>query len=112
MTPRAVIDAHDVLDRLGGGGVEAGGRLVEEQHGGIAGEGARQRQPLLFAAGQAPRRPALEARQPDIGHQFADAGFALRARHLGRGQRVTDIAGGAAPQHGRALEHDGAPGRG
>jgi hypothetical protein len=39
----------DVLDRLGGEGIEAGGRLVEKQHFGIARQRAGQRQALLFA---------------------------------------------------------------
>ena len=55
--------AHDVLDRLGGGGIEAGGRLVEKQHFGIARQRARQRQPLLFAARQPPRRTAVRVRR-------------------------------------------------
>ena len=100
--------ADDVLDRLGGGRIEARGRLVEEQHLGVARERARQRQPLLLAAGQPPRRAAAEAREPDQREQFGDAAGARGARHAGGGERVADVAGGAAPEHHRALEHDGA----
>ena len=103
--------AHDVLDRLGGGGIEAGGRLVEEQKIGVARERARQRQPLLLAARQPARRPALEPADADVGHQLRDARCAPRARHVRGGERIADIAGGAAPQHGGALEQEGAPGR-
>src|SRR5262249_18147022 len=44
--------ADDVLDRLGRGGVEARARLVEAEHLRRLGERARQRQPLLLAAGE------------------------------------------------------------
>ena len=104
--------AHDVLDRLGGGGIEAGGRLVEKQHGRIARQRARQRQPLLLAAGQPPRRAALEACRARPARAVRRRASSRSARGTsGGGQRVTDIAGGAAPEHGRALEHDGAPRR-
>ena len=63
LTPRARDGADDVLDRLGGGGIEARGRLVEKQHLRIARERARQRQPLLLAAGQPPRRPVGRGRR-------------------------------------------------
>ena len=56
--------ADDVLDRLGGGRIEARGRLVEKQHLRIPGERARQRQPLLLAAGQLARRAVAEAVSP------------------------------------------------
>ena len=108
MTPRAVDGAHDVLDRLGGGGIEAGGRLVEKQQGRIARQRAGERQPLLLAAGQPACRTAFEPAEPDIGKQFGGALGALVPRHAGRGQRVADIAGGAAAEHRRALEQDGA----
>ena len=39
----------DVLDEFRLRGVEAGGRLVEEQHFGVAGQRAGERQALLFA---------------------------------------------------------------
>ena len=52
--------ADDVLDRLGRGGIEARGRLVEKQHLRVARQRAGKRQPLLLAAGQA-AAPAARA---------------------------------------------------
>src|SRR5262249_2695698 len=40
--------------------------------------------------------------------EFERVGSASRARHAGGGERIADIAGGAAAQHRRPLEHDGA----
>ena len=112
LMPRCADGADDVLDRLGGGGIEARGRLVEEQHGGIARERARQREPLLLAAGQPPRRhDRPSCAEADQLQQFADAARVFGARHAGGAQRVADIGGRAAPQHHRPLEHDRAPRR-
>src|SRR5260370_1126062 len=47
--------AQDILDRLGGGRIEARGRLVQEQHLGVAGERAGERKTLLLAARQPSR---------------------------------------------------------
>ena len=103
--------ADDVLDRLGGGRIEAGGRLVEKQHGRVARQRARQRQPLLLAARKPARRTPPRPSRPTSASS-SSARLARWSRGTsGRGQRVADIAGGAAPQHGRALEHDGAPRR-
>jgi len=47
----AVADSADkVLHRLGCGGIKTRSCFVKEQHGGVAGEGARKREALLFAA--------------------------------------------------------------
>ena len=67
---------------LGGGGVEARGRLVEEQHLRIAGERASKRQPLLLAAGQPPRRTIAQPGKSDQREQFLDP-----RRPLRRGRR-------------------------
>src|SRR5437667_7965 len=64
--------ANDILDRLGGSGIETRGRLVEEQHGRVAGESAREREALLLAAGQSPRGSARRVLQSDQGQQFVD----------------------------------------
>ena len=56
LTPDGRDGAHDVLHRLGGGGIEARGRLVEKQDFRIARERAREREPLLLAAGKFSRR--------------------------------------------------------
>ena len=104
--------AHDVLDRLGGGGIEAGGRLVEEQHAGSRASARASASRCCSPPDSRRAGPALEARRarPAASSSAARSG-ALGARHAGGGQRVTDIAGGAAPEHDRALEHDGAPRR-
>ena len=48
----------DRLDLARRAGIEVRGRLVEEQHLGVQRPGARQREPLLLAAGEHARRPA------------------------------------------------------
>src|SRR5262244_525983 len=100
--------ADDVLDRLGRGRIEARGRLVEHEDLRLLGERARERQPLLLAAGELSRRPAAEPEKADGGGELVDAGSTLCARHAGCRKRITDVAGGAAAEHRRALEHDGA----
>ena len=63
---------HDLLDAAGRGRIEARGGLVEQQDFGIARQRARQRQPLLLAAGQPPRRPRRQigqARRDRAGRQ-------------------------------------------
>jgi hypothetical protein len=49
---------------LPGGGVEPGGRLVEEQQPRPADDPERQVEPALLAAGQLPDRAPLEAASP------------------------------------------------
>ena len=53
---------------------------------GIAGERAREREPLLLAAGQPPRRTLARLLEPDQREQFADARIAVRARDARRSQ--------------------------
>src|SRR5215472_14456477 len=100
--------ADDVLDCLRCGRIEARGRLVEHEDLRFLGERARERQPLLLAAGELSRRPAAEPEKTDGGGELVDAGTALCTRHAGGRKRITDVAGGAAAEHRRALEHDGA----
>ena len=64
-------------------GVEMGDRLVEQRHGGPLDEGARERDPLLLAAGQLGRQPRtqvayLEEIQQDV--DAADVGPATVRR--------------------------------
>ena len=93
--------ADDVLHRLGGGGIEACGRLVEKQHGRIARERARQRQPLLLAAGQSARGAIGETSEADQFEQFARCGArAPRAecrRRAARSGYWRRRCGGASP---------------
>ena len=92
-------------------GIEARGRLVEEQHLRLAGERARERQPLLLAAGQPARRPLAEPVEADQREQLARRAPRARRADAGGRERVADIGGRAAAQHHRPLEHDGAPRR-
>ena len=80
--------ADDVLDRLGGGRIEARGRLVEKQHLRIPGERARERQPLLLAAGELARRPLAEPVE-------ADQRRAARRHGRSRSARATPAAASA-----------------
>src|SRR5712671_3856010 len=100
--------AQDVLDRLGGGRIEARGRLVQEQHLGVAGERAREREPLLLAARQPSRGPARKMREARLSQEVGNALPAGGARDSRRMKRVADVAGDRAAQHHRALEHHGA----
>src|SRR5262249_59746499 len=95
-------------DGLGGGGRGAGGGLMEEEVLRLLGGRACERKPLLLAAGELARWPAVEPGKTDELAEFERVGSASRARHAGGGERIADIAGGAAAQHRRPLEHDGA----
>ena len=53
---RRVQCRDDPLDLVRGAGIEVRGRLVEEEHFGLQRPGAREREPLLLAAGQHARR--------------------------------------------------------
>ncbi len=97
--------AHDVLDRARRLGVEAGRRLVEEQHLGPQRPRPRQRQPLLLAARQHPRRPRGQRAQAHFGQRVVDAPLRVRAVDAGQRQRVADVRGGRAAQQHRPLEH-------
>src|SRR5499433_2467844 len=97
--------ANDVLDCLGCGRIEARGRLVQKENVRLLGKRARERQPLLLAAGKLSCRPAAEA---DQGAELIQAPVARSALHAGGRERVADVAGGAAAKHHRALKHDGA----
>src|SRR5262245_14373123 len=100
--------AYYLLDRLGCGRSESRGPLVEQKNLRPLGERAREREPLLLAAGELSRRPAAEPGKADDSGELGDAGRALRARYAGGRKRITDVAGGAAAEHRRALEYDGA----
>ena len=57
--------ADDALDRLGGAGVKAGGRFVEQQQARAHRPGAGQRQALALAAGKQAGRVACAIGQAD-----------------------------------------------
>src|SRR5215467_479674 len=83
--------ADDVLNRLSRGGIEACGRLVEQQDLRFLGERARERQPLLLAARELARRPAAEPDQADERTELVGAGSALAARYPGGRERIMDV---------------------
>src|SRR5262249_52828432 len=58
--------------------------------------------------GELARWPALEPGKTDERAELEGTGSAPRARHAGGGERIAHVAGGAAAQHSRPLEHDGA----
>ena len=73
----------------------------------------RARAPARAAAARRRRACAPAARracEADQREQLADARCVLGARNAGGFERVADVGGGAAPEHHRALEHDGAVG--
>src|SRR5262249_57041527 len=91
-----------------GGWRGAGGGLMEEEDRRLLGERAGERKPLLLAAGELARWPALEPGKTDERAELKGVGAAPRPRHAGGGERIADIARGTAAQHRRPLEHDGA----
>src|SRR5262245_57206056 len=54
------------------------------------------------------RWPALEPVKTDERAELKRVGSASRARHAGGGERIADVARGAAAKHRRPLEYDGA----
>ena len=68
---------NDVDDFVARVGVERGRRLVGHDHARLAGEGSRDRHPLLLSAGQFPRPLMLVAAETDAGEQ----GIRHGARH-------------------------------
>ena len=61
--PTPVRPADQLFDRVGGSGIEARGGLVEEEHPGVAGERAGNREALLLAPRQDARGPVREIAQ-------------------------------------------------
>ncbi len=96
----------DVLDREHRGGVEAGGRLVEEQHLGVGGQRAGQRQALLLAA-----REQAGGLVGLVGEADAvEERVRRRARVLAAGlQHEVEVGGDRAAQQDRLLEHQRLP---
>ena len=76
---------HDLADtgpdRCGVLGIEHRRRLVEQQHGGLESQGARERQALLLTAGQRVGRRVLRHGEADRGQGGGDARGHGRARH-------------------------------
>ena len=85
-----------------GGRIERAGRLVAQQHGRILGDGARDRHPLLFAAGQLGREMVEPVAQPHQPQRL------FRAHRRGRnfGHRSDVLACGEAGNQVIELEHE------
>ena len=75
---------HEIDDPGAGAGVEIAGGLVGEEHLGPGAEGARERDPLLLAAGELGRIVVAAVAQPDAGQQLGGA----RRRRPRRGARA------------------------
>jgi hypothetical protein len=100
-------DANDnILHGLGCRGVEACGRLVEEEHLRCTGKRAREGEALLFAARQLPRGPVRQARKANLSEQVRHRGGIGRPSR--RREREDDVGSCASPQHHWLLKHDGA----
>src|SRR5579863_255780 len=104
--------AHDVLDCLGSGRVKACGRLVQEEHCGVARKGTRHREPLLLTARELASRPIGDRFQTDDPQQVSQAALAIGAEDTRGGQRIGEIGGATPAQHRGALKDDGTSRRG
>ncbi|EGE55388.1 hypothetical protein RHECNPAF_930033 [Rhizobium etli CNPAF512] len=74
-------------------GVEIGERFIEQQHVGLADQGARQRHALLLAAGKLGRPPAHQIADLDEGGDLVDLLADLGGRHTLYLQRKADVFG-------------------
>src|SRR5450631_3228033 len=63
--------------------IERRGRLIEQQHARVRGNGARNRNALLLAAGQMPRQRAGTVAEADAFEQFSRAPVGVRPRNAG-----------------------------
>lgn len=90
---------HDVLDGARAGGIEAGRRLVEEQHLRRECPCPGQRELLLFADGQDARRVICEAAEVSPSKDVIDACRPFSARDAAERQRVSDVGGNRTAQH-------------
>ena len=109
-------DAHDLVLQVGAGqGVERRERLVEQQHIGVGGQGARHRHALAHAAGELGGLFVDGGREAHHGHialhPLGALGRAFAGEHAVHRQR--HVVAHAEPGHQRiALEHDAAVGAG
>src|SRR5262249_6114913 len=82
--------ADHVLDRLGRSRTGARGGLTGQEDWRLRGGGGGERKPLLLAAGELARWPALEPVKTDERAELKRVGSASRARHAGGGERIAD----------------------
>src|SRR5689334_19627381 len=66
--------------------------------------GAREREALLFAAGEDARRTVHQMLEPYFLERLDGGWLALDERHAGEVQRIKHVPQRRAPQHHRALE--------
>ena len=108
-----VADGGEPIEEcVGAGRVEVGGRLVQHDHPGEWREDPGQRQPLLLAAGEAPRPTPSEAAETDLVERVGDP----RAHAVDGPAPVLEPERDVVldPLHdelrGRVLEHQARPG--
>ena len=100
---------QQLLDGQRRRGIEARGRLVEQQDVGLEAERPRQTKPLLLAARQhAAGVDALPSSPASLSASL-DADGALAAGDAAQAQRMPDIGGGRAAEQHRFLKHHGLP---
>src|SRR5262249_6496944 len=104
---REVDRADDLLDGARRRRIQVRRRLVEEQHLGRGGPGARQRQALLLADGERPRRPVREIGKARVIQHLADPRPSQRPRNALEPEGVVDVGGCRTAEHDRVLEHHG-----
>jgi hypothetical protein len=87
--------------------VEVAGRLVGDQHRGLAHHGAGDAHALLLAGRELEREAGFLAQQADLVERRPDALVHLAARHAGDGQRQGDVVEHrAVGEQLVVLEHD------
>jgi hypothetical protein len=84
--------ANLALQLLAQGAIEGAKRLVHEQQAGLEYQGARERHPLLLAAGQLRRQTPAEAYQADAFERGFGPPPCFRLRHAPHAQRKRDVA--------------------
>jgi hypothetical protein len=85
-------DAGEQLPELAAReGIDAGGRLVQDQEVGIVDERAAEPELLLHAARELAGRPVTEGREPGAGQQLLDAPPALGARLAEQATEEIDV---------------------
>src|SRR6266508_1920831 len=94
-----------VVEQVAGDRVQRTERLVHEQHVGLLGQGAGERDPLAHAAGQLVGALGGELGQPDLGQQPGCCLVPLGPGHAPQPQRQLHVADGGQPgEQGRLLE--------
>ena len=99
---RRGVAAQEVAQPVDAFGVEAVGRLVQDEDVGIAEERGGEPEPLPHAEREAADTPTGGALQPDLGEDLVDA---VVGETGGGGEDAQVVAGSAAGMEARRLEH-------